>query len=737
MKNTNKMAISLAAAFLLVVIVIAASIWAYAQIDSSNELRTRTYTVLKLADELLTALVDAETSQRGYILAGDLAYLEPYLVVRDKVEGLVGDLLTQTRNQEARQHLTIMGPLASAKMNAVAAIVDFFRAHGSTKGLILPPGPSPKALMDSFRAEKASYTRIEEVALERNQAAFQENMGFLLVGVVALCVMMLGCALMAAYFLHRENQQRIRDFALRETAHLLDQEETANRALLQTNLSLQASEAKLAVTLRSIGDAVLTTDATGLVTLLNPLAETLTGWTNQEALGQPVDLVFRIISQATREPATVPVLETLTTGALTGLANHILMISRTGGERAIADSCSPIIDGEGLVIGAVLVFRDVTDSYATQQVILDGAIFLQSILNTVADGVITFHADDGTIETVNPAGLKMLGYTETQLLGMNVSHLVHELLPGRMAGNPWDGGAAWELTGWRRDGTRFPLDLIVTEMWTAGRKHFTCLFRDITVRRENEQALAKTHDELRTLTVELERAARAKSDFLANMSHELRTPLNSIIGFSEVLFDLTFGTLNEKQTKYVANVLNSGAHLLLLINQILDMSKVESGKMTLNLTSLPLNATIHEIVDLVEDSVRKKKLEMELQIAPDLPDIQADLLKVKEILYNLLSNVVKFTPSGGRVGLKARPVGSMVEVEVWDTGIGIAPENLSRVFEGFFRVESPLFQVSEGTGLGLPLSKKLVELHGGTLVVESEGLNKGTVIRFTLPVEAQ
>jgi len=734
MKNTNKMAISLAAAFLMVVVVVGAAIGAYAQIAAADQLQTQTYMVLKLADNLLTDLADAETGQRGYLLTSDRTYLEPYFLVRDRVDGLVAALLAQTTNPEARQHLTIMAPLVAEKMLSVQVIVDYFTVHGTTKGMSLPMEASPKAIMDSFRAEKESYSRIEEAALERNQAAFKSNMGFLLGGVVALCVMMLGCALLVAYFLHRENQQRLRDYTLRETAHLLEQQKSANLALSETNIDLQASEAKLAVTLKSIGDAVLTTDAAGLVTMLNPLAEALTGWANQEAFGHPVEEVFCIISQATRAQAVVPVKETLSTGRLTGLANHILMISRTGGERAIADSCSPIIDGEGLVIGAVLVFRDVTEIYATQQVIIDGAVFLQSILNTVADGVITFHADDGSIETVNPAGLKMLGYTEAQLLGMNVGHLVPELLPGNTAENPREGGAAWELTGWRRDGTQFPLDLIVTEMWTAGRKHFTCVFRDITVRRESELVLAKTHQELRNLTVELERAARAKSDFLANMSHELRTPLNSIIGFSEVLFDRTFGPLNEKQTKYVSNVLSSGAHLLLLINQILDMSKVESGKMTLSLSTLPLKETIREIVDLVDGSVRKKKLEMELQIAEDLPNIRADLLKVKEIFYNLLSNVVKFTPQGGRVGLRARSLGDWVEVEVWDSGIGIAPENLERVFEGFFRVESLLFQVSEGTGLGLPLSKKLVELHGGTLVVESEGLDKGTVVRFTLPV---
>jgi two-component system CheB/CheR fusion protein len=257
---------------------------------------------------------------------------------------------------------------------------------------------------------------------------------------------------------------------------------------------------------------------------------------------------------------------------------------------------------------------------------------------------------------------------------------------------------------------------------------------DITERREIEIGLEKAHVELKDLATELKRTARVKSEFLANMSHELRTPLNSINGFSEVLYDETFGPLNEKQKKYVNNVLTSGKHLLLLINQILDMAKVESGKMNLALSSLPMKNLLNEISMLVEDMVSKKKLQMLLEIAEDLPNIEADELKVKEVIYNLLSNAVKFSPEGGKIGMRAKKADSKIEIVVWDRGVGIAPENMGKIFEGFFRVDTPYSWVTEGTGLGLPLSRKLVELHGGKLTVESEGLNKGTEVRFTLPI---
>jgi two-component system CheB/CheR fusion protein len=257
---------------------------------------------------------------------------------------------------------------------------------------------------------------------------------------------------------------------------------------------------------------------------------------------------------------------------------------------------------------------------------------------------------------------------------------------------------------------------------------------DITARREIEDGLKKAHEELKGLATELERVARVKAEFLANMSHELRTPLNSINGFSEVLYDETFGPLNEKQKKYANNVLTSGKHLLLLINQILDMAKVEAGKMKLTLSSLPMKNLLNEISLLEADMISKKKLQMLLEIAEDLPNIEADELKVNEIIYNLLSNAVNFTPEGGRIGMRAKKTGSEIEIVVWDTGVGIASENMEKIFEGFFRVDTPYSRLTEGTGLGLPLSKKLVELHGGKFFVESEGLNKGTSVRFTLPI---
>jgi two-component system CheB/CheR fusion protein len=232
-----------------------------------------------------------------------------------------------------------------------------------------------------------------------------------------------------------------------------------------------------------------------------------------------------------------------------------------------------------------------------------------------------------------------------------------------------------------------------------------------------------------------EASGRQKAEFLSNMSHELRTPLNSIIGFSEVLIDGTFGPLLEKQKSYVNHVLSSGKHLLLLIDQILDMSKVESGKMRLSKSKVYLGALLKEMAGLMSQQALKKGLELGLELPAYLPEIEGDQRRLKEVLFNLLSNAINFTPAGGKIGLRAREVAIGVEIEVWDNGNGIAPQDLERVFEGFFRIETPPSRLVEGTGLGLSIARKLVELHGGKLELSSVGLGQGVLVRVTLPLK--
>jgi len=232
---------------------------------------------------------------------------------------------------------------------------------------------------------------------------------------------------------------------------------------------------------------------------------------------------------------------------------------------------------------------------------------------------------------------------------------------------------------------------------------------------------------------DLQKAGKAKDEFLANMSHELRTPMNSIIGFSKVLSKETFGPLNERQKKYAQNILTSGQYLLSLISDVLDLARVESGKMALEPAVFSVKTFLEEAPLLMKSLDLSENIQCSMELAGDLGELRADPRKLKQVLYNLLSNAVKFTPAGGKIGVRARRTGEGIEVAVWDTGIGIAPENLGRVFEAFTRVENAYTKGTDGTGLGLTISKKIVELHGGKIWIESQGIDKGITVKFTVP----
>jgi len=293
----------------------------------------------------------------------------------------------------------------------------------------------------------------------------------------------------------RQTQQRLKARIHLETKRLLTIQEETIQALQLANGTLLESEERLTVTLNCIGDAVITTDTETRVTQLNPVAEQLTGWTNAEASGRPVDEIFRIISKTTRQPTTIPVMETLMRGTVQGLANHTILIARDGSECDIADSCAPIRDRGGQVIGTVLVFRNVTAEYAAQQALRDSTALIQTILNTVVDGIITLHAQGGIVETANPAAEQMFGYSAAEFIGQELSVMIPELGRDQPNGSfEYIGasreacaiGLGREFVGHRKDGTTFPIEMAVSEMLLGGQRYFTAILRDITVRKQVE-----------------------------------------------------------------------------------------------------------------------------------------------------------------------------------------------------------------------------------------------------------
>jgi PAS domain S-box-containing protein len=378
------------------------------------------------------------------------------------------------------------------------------------------------------------------------------------------------------------------------------------------NTARKQVEDQLAVTLNSIGDAVIATDANACVTLMNPVAESLTGWKQAQAAGRQIGEVFRIINEETRQPVAVPVIATLAHGTIQGLANHTIVIARNGIECPIADSCAPIRNRDGVVIGAVLVFRDVTVEHAAQKAVRDKNIELHSAM------------------------------------------------------------------------------------------------------------------------IFAEKANLAKSEFLSNMSHELRTPLNAILGFAQ-LMDSASPLPSPAQKRNIDQILKAGWYLLELINGILDLALIESGKATMSHESVSLVEVMLECRAMIEPQALKRGISMNFPRFDGPCYVSADRTRVKQVLINMLFNAIKYNRPAGSVAVQSELVSpTSMRISVRDTGEGLDAKQLAQLFQPFNRLGREA-GVEEGTGIGLMVTKRLVELMGGTIGVTST-VGVGSVFWFDLAV---
>ncbi|MBH1970339.1 PAS domain S-box protein [Moraxellaceae bacterium AER2_44_116] len=870
MKFIHKTMVSLVGAIALIIIGLLILFSFFGQIEQEAETRQQNLAVLHEANELMSALKDAETSQRGYLLTGSESFLELYLDVYKSINGYLTTLRQHSANPTANKQLDLVAPLINAKLNHMAYAIDLRRRQdmvgveasvGSGKG---------KRLMDDIRTEMKRFITIQESILRQDDAIFTNDMRRLFIIILTTSLFALLFSFLYLYLFYKHNQQRLNNLIHQETKHLLEIQEQTNKQLLRANITLQLSEEKLAVTLNSIGDAVIATDAQSRVMFLNPVAEQLTGWTQTEAIGRLVDEIFHIISKTSRQPVAIPVVEALIHGKIQGLANHTILIARNNSECDIADSCAPIRDRNDEVIGAVLVFRDVTKEYNAQQALRDSTALVQTILNTVVDGIITFNACGGEIETVNPAVETLFGYANAEIIGQNLSLLIPELDqdPCNMCLshiNHNDGvqaqGVGRNVIGQRKDGSTFPLELAASEMLLGGQRYFTGILRDVTVRKQIEQeqkvlnqrlrdqqfytrsliesnvdALMATdptgiitdvnkqveeltgctrdeligapfknyftdpelaekaikrvlvekkvtnyeltararegketpvsynattfydrdrklqgvfvaardiserqrldrilHEksiELQSAKLVAEKANLAKSDFLSSMSHELRTPLNAILGFTQ-LIDGGTPAPTPSQKRSVDQILKAGWYLLELINEILDLALIESGKLSLSIEPVSLAKVMHECWLMVEPQTQRRSISVILPTTDVLYFVQADRTRVKQILINLLTNAIKYNKDNGTVVVTCHVVTSgRIRIGVEDTGEGLSSSQITQLFLPFNRLGQEA-NAEEGTGIGLVVCKRLVELMGGSVGVEST-VGVGSVFWFEL-----
>ena len=496
--KANKVIAIFISALLLMATSVVGMFWFYSQLEASAELRSQNLGVLTAGTDLLSALKDAETGERGFLLTGDAAYLQPYFAVQGTLEQRFQSLTAFSTIPAAQQHLSALRPLLQAKIADLAQLIALRRNQPSEVAIAAMSRGTGKLLMDGIRAELGAFIVLQQAALNAHEAAFQAQLRQIFKLIVFGCFCVLLLALLFAHLSYKQSQQRLKILVLQETQALLKRQDESNQQLTHANATLLLSEEKLAVTLNSIGDAVIATDAQARVSLLNPVAEALTGWTHAQAIGRPIADIFNIINKINREPALIPLPDTIAHGTVQGLANHTVLIARDGSERDIAESCAPIRDRDAQVIGAVLVFRDVSKDHAVQQKLRDSAALIQTVLNTVADGIVTLHANNGKIEKVNPAVEQMFGFTAAELHAQNFSTLFENVPASGLT--PWleacqesigTGGHGAEVVGRRQDGTSFPMEIAVSEMQLGGERYFTGILRDISVRKEAEDALLK------------------------------------------------------------------------------------------------------------------------------------------------------------------------------------------------------------------------------------------------------
>jgi PAS domain S-box-containing protein len=912
------------------------------------EARKSSYELVQVLDEVEMRLVDAETGQRGYLLTGDEAYLQPYHTAIKNLDQVMARLKDfSSNNPKQQEQISSLWLLIENKLGELQRTIDLRRREEIAAANQVVLQGSGKRWMDQIRGVitdmKNDGYEVRRIRTQQmNEMAVATERTILIGYFVSLSLLVFVFVL-----LDRELRERKRA------------QEAQGK-----------SEKWLATTLGSIGDAVIATDMNGAVTFMNPVAQSLTGWSLVEAQGKSMDLVFDIVNKETRRAVENPVKKVFREGKVVGLADHTLLISKNGKEFEIEDSAAPIVTAAGERLGVVLVFRDITelnqtreelDRYFTLSIELlciagtDGYFkrlnpvwekvlgystnelmekpFLEFIhpddrqatiqesakldkgINTISfenryrckDGsyrwfmwsatplaekqLIYAMARDVTevkraeqalrlseeqnrllfesnphpvwvydLETlaiidVNEAAIRNYGYSREEFLTLTIKDIrpaedvpavlesvaksgtmleenriwrhrrkngtlldveitSHPLVyagrnarlvvstditkrkqaeealrqseerfrllvsgvkdyaifmldvDGRVAS--WNAGAerfkgyqAQEIIGqsfsrfytpediaedkpgqelriaaaegrvedegWRvrKDGSGFWANVIITAVRDpqGNLLGFSKITRDITERKQTQEALTKAKEEA-------ERSNKFKDQFLSTMSHELRTPLNAVLGFSDLLTEERYGPLNDRQRRYVTHIHTGGKHLLRLINDILDLSKIEAGRLQLAIESVLIDGSFAEVIDTLRPLADKKSQALVVNTSPDL-SVRADTTRFKQILMNLLGNAIKFTPEGGKIELTAQQLGEVVRVEVRDSGPGIPVEEQQRIFEAFHRLRQSE-KGAEGTGLGLAITRRLVELHGGHLGLESQP-GQGSCFYFTLP----
>jgi PAS domain S-box-containing protein len=489
------------------------------------------------------------------------------------------------------------------------------------------------------------------------------------------------------------------------------------------------------VTLASIGDGVITADIDGNVTMLNPVAEQLTGWTSKEAQGRSIEEVFHIVNEDTRDEVENPALRAIKEGLILGLANHTLLITKDGREISIDDSGAPIkVAGETL--GAILVFRDITERRRAEQT----RALLAGIVDSSEDAIVS-KSLEGIITSWNNAAERMFGWKPEEAIGKSVVLIIPPELRNEetMILSRLRRGERiehFETIRQTKDGRRLNISLSISPVRNKSGQIIGAskIARDITerVRAEEERAFLLASE--RAARERAEAASRAKDEFVAMISHEIRSPLNAILGWAQMLRQ---GTLDKAAMANALESIERNARAQAqLVSDLLDISRVITGKLRINARPVDITNSLESALESIRPAADAKQIDVDVETEPYATVVTGDADRLQQVFWNLLSNAVKFTPRGGRVEVRVARIDSQLEIRISDTGAGISVDFLPFMFERFTQADTTTARRHAGLGLGLAIVRHIIELHGGTVTAESEGVGKGATFRILLPVRA-
>jgi len=519
--------------------------------------------------------------------------------------------------------------------------------------------------------------------------------------------------------------------AAREISHQkrieqeLRDQQTYTRGLIESNI-----------------DALITTDPIGIISDVNAQMCEITGCERAELIGTPFKQYF-----ADPQAAEDGIRKVLGDGRVT---NYELTVrSKSGRETVVSYNATTFVGADGKLRGVFAAARDITDQKRLEgqitqrnRELTEATTFVSNILESSTEYSIIAMDLNGDILAWNEGARRTYGYAPEEMVGKANARTLHapeDIESGRniaaLDAALTTGKFEGEFQRLRKGGQRFTAQVAITLRRDDRRNPigFVLISKDVTAQKALEEQLRRKNEELEEQNTRVQQANRMKSEFLANMSHELRTPLNGIIGFAELMHNGRVGAVSAPHMEYLGDILSSAKHLLQLINDVLDLAKVEAGKIELHAETIDLTRLIGEVRDVLRTIMAKKHLTVEVQVAPDLREVVGDASKIKQILYNYLSNASKFSPNGGHIWVRCVAENDdCFRIEVEDTGIGISNNDIDRLFVEFQQLDASTAKRFQGTGLGLALTKRLAEALGGRVGVHSE-VGKGSVFMAVLP----